>query len=544
MLFTRISLTILSQRLKFSAQLLLTLSCLAIFVFASACTPGNTALKTSANKRAKTDAYWPTQQWRTSAPEDQDMDSTRLQEMMTLIDQNDLAYDSILVIRNGNLVMEEYRNGYNRDSKHHMQSATKSVSSMLIGIAIQEGFLDNVEQKVVDLLPGYTIDPTDTRKQELTLEHLLTMSDGLEWHELDFPYADPRNTLGQMWSSLDAVQHVLDQPMARQPGEVWAYNSGTSILLGGILEQATGHDPLTFAQEYLFSPLDITDVEWHKTTGNHYHTDGGLYLRPRDMARLGYLMLRSGSWNGKKILSEEWVRRSSQAHYTTESGKGYGYQWWILENGIFVAHGHHEQLIYVVPQADLVAVFTSEIPNDMLAPTDGLLYRYILAACKDLPDREAYHTYMGEGFTFRYPAGFLVQEAPFPLAGMTGDPPVMAQFRFDSLPFELVQILSAKTTHEIEDSLDWVKLNQTIFQQAGIQYRPGQSWQGTKDGQPAGYQQFELEVQGIQLKGITGLWICPSSERSINFSYATRPEVADPELKTRFQEHLDYFTCQ
>jgi CubicO group peptidase (beta-lactamase class C family) len=528
---------------NFSKLMLLTLIGVVMLVLVSACTPGAATLKTAENNRAKTGVYWPAQDWRTSTPEEQGMDSDRLQEMMALIDQNDLAYDSVLVIRNGSLVFEEYRHGYDRDQKHHMQSATKSVSSMLIGIAMQEGFLEGVNQKVVDLLPDYTIDPTDPRKQALTLEHLLTMSDGLEWHELDFPYADPRNTLGQMWSSLDAIQHVLDQPMARQPGEAWAYNSGTSILLGGIIEQATGRDPLSFAQEYLFGPLGIEDVEWHKTTGNHYHTDGGLYLRPRDMARLGYLMLRGGSWNGKEIFSKEWVTRSSHAYYPTDSGKRYGYQWWILENGIFAAHGHYEQVIYVVPQADLVAVFTSEIPNDMLAPTDGLLYGYILDACQDLPDGEKFHTYNGEGFSFRYPAGFLVLEVPFPLAGKTEEYPVMAQFRFDSLPFELVQILSTKASDETEFTLDWQKLTQTIFQQSGIQYRLSKSWKGTKNGQPADYQGFELEVQGLQLKGITGLWICPSSKRNIVFSYVTNPEIADQELKTRFQEHLDAFTC-
>jgi CubicO group peptidase (beta-lactamase class C family) len=544
MFFKRKSLTTLSQRLKFSAQLLLTLSCLAIFVFASACASGNTTLKTFENKRVKTNAYWPTQEWRISSPEDQDMDSARLQDMMALIDQNDLAYDSVLVMRNGNLVLEEYRNGYNRERKHHMQSATKSVSSMLIGIAIQEGFLDNVDQKVADLLPGYTIDLTDTRKQELTLEHLLTMSDGLDWHELDFPYADPRNTLGQMWSSLDAVQHVLDQPMARQPGEAWAYNSGTSILLGGILEQATGRDPLTFAQEYLFSPLGIEDVEWHKTTGNHYHTDGGLYLRPRDMARLGYLMLRGGTWDGKEILSEQWVTRSTQAYFPVGNGKFYGYQWWVLEEGIFAAHGHYEQLIYVVPEAELVVVFTGNIPDDMLAPTDGLFYRYILAACKDLPNHDARHSYTGNGFTFQAPAGSLIQEVTLPLGDTTENAPVLVQFRMDSLPFELIQIISTNAIDESTLPFDWEKFTHNVFQQSGVEYKPGKSWMETRDRQQAGYHQFELEVQGLQLKGITGTWICPSSERSIIFSYATNPDVDDQDLRTRFQEQMDSFTCQ
>jgi CubicO group peptidase (beta-lactamase class C family) len=332
---------------------------------------------------------WPTEGWQTATPKEQGMDPALLEQMMALVDGgrqgSGLAYDAILIVRHGYIVFEEYRNGYGPERKHHLQSATKSVSSMLIGIALHEGFLEGVDQKLVDLFPDHDIANLDPRKQRLTLEHLLTMSDGMDWHELDYAYTDQRNTLGQMWTSRDAVQHVLDQPMAREPGERWAYNSGTSILLGGILEQATGRDVLAFAREYLFEPLGIQDVKWDKAPGNHYHTDGGLYLTPRDMARFGYLALHGGTWDGKEIVSPEWVARSTETHYQASSGRGYGYQWWTLDGGAFAAHGHYEQIIYVVPAADLVVVLTGDIPDDVLPPSDGLLYRYILAACTDLP---------------------------------------------------------------------------------------------------------------------------------------------------------------
>lgn len=126
------------------------------------------------------------------------MDSAKLYRMMELIDQQGFAYDSVLVIRYGHIVFEEYRNGYDQDAQHHLQSATKSFSSILIGIAIHEGFLQGVDQKMVDLFPDHTIDNLDAHKQNITLEHLLTMSDGLDWHEVDYPYTDARNTLGQM----------------------------------------------------------------------------------------------------------------------------------------------------------------------------------------------------------------------------------------------------------------------------------------------------------------------------------------------------------
>ncbi len=261
------------------------------------------ALATACTLSDRDRVDWPTDEWRTAKPEQQGMDPARLRQMMDLIDEQGFAYDSVLVVRHGRIVFEEYRNDYDQYAVHHLQSATKSFSSMLIGIAIHEGFLDGVEQRMVDLFSDHTIANLDARKQRLTLEHLLTMSDGMDWHELDYPYTDARNTLGQMWVSRDAVQHVLDRPMAREPGEAWAYNSGTSILLGGILEQATGQDLLAFAREYLFDPLGIENVIWSKTTGNHYHTDGGLYLTPRDMARFGYLMLHGGTWDGRDRLA-------------------------------------------------------------------------------------------------------------------------------------------------------------------------------------------------------------------------------------------------
>jgi CubicO group peptidase (beta-lactamase class C family) len=486
---------------------------------------------------------WPTGEWQTSTPQAQDMDPARLQQMMDLIDEQRFAYDSILVVRHGRIVFEEYRNGYTQDTKHHLQSATKSFSSMLIGIAIQESFLDGVEQKVVDLFPDHTIANLDARKQRLTLEHLLTMSDGMDWHELDYPYADARNTLGQMWVSRDAVQHVLDRPMAREPGEAWAYNSGTSILLGGILEQATGRDVLAFAREYLFAPLGIEDVRWDRTTGNHYHTDGGLYLTPRDMARFGYLMLHGGTWDGKQIVSREWVTRSTQAHYQASTSKGYGYQWWTLDGGIFAAHGHYEQLIYVAPETDMVVVFTGDIPDEVIPPTDGLLLRYILAACTDLPPEATRHTYADHGLTFEYPSGFSVQEMPLPGHDAVSDEAGVVQFQLISYPFELVEAvwLQAEPDPDLESYL--AGFVESASQQAGVEFTVGTPRAFTKDEHEALYQPFDFQQQDVRLRGATVAWHCPESQRVFLLSYATNPEFSDEDVKARLQEHLSSFGC-
>ena len=488
-------------------------------------------------------AYWPTAEWRTSTPERQDMDPARLQQMMDLIDGQGLAYDSVLVVRHGAIVFEEYRNGYNREIKHHLQSATKSFGSMLIGIAIHEGLLESVEQGVIDLFPDHTIANLDGRKQRLTLEHLLTMSDGMDWHELDYPYTDTRNTLGQMWVSRDAVQHVLDRPMAREPGEASAYNSGTSILLGGILEQATGQDVLSFAREHLFGPLGIKDVRWDKANGNHYHTDGGLYLTPRDMARFGFLMLRGGTWDGEEIVSPEWVTHSTEAHYQTDSGKGYGYQWWTLEKGIFAAHGHHEQLIYVVPEADMVVVFTGSIPDSMIPPTDGLLYRYILAACTDLTPETKRRIYADHGFTFDYPIGFAVQEMPSPGQDAVTAAAGTVLFRLDAYPFEVIQVVWAQAEANPDLEAYLAEAFRSSSSQAGSEFTVRASRASTKERHKAIYQDWDLVQQDFRMRGGTVAWYCTESQRVYLFSYATNPEVPDQDLTARLREHLASFGC-
>jgi CubicO group peptidase (beta-lactamase class C family) len=486
---------------------------------------------------------WPTDEWQTSTPEEQDMDPALLQHMMDLVDEHGFAYHSVLVVRHGHVVFEEYRSGRDQFTRHHLQSATKSFSSMLIGIAIHEGFLEGVDQKVVDLFRGYTIANLDDRKHRLTLEHLLTMSDGMDWHELDYPYTDSRNTLGQMWISHDAVQHVLDRPMVREPGEAWAYNSGTSILLGGILEQATGQDVLVFARKYLFDPLGIGEVVWSKTTGNHYHTDGGLFLTPRDMARFGYLMLHGGTWDGKEIVSPEWVARSTETHYQTGSGCGYGYQWWTLDGGIFAAQGHYEQKIYVVPQADMVVVFTGDIPDDVIPPTDGLLFRYILAACTDLPPEAMHHTYAGHGFTFKVPNGFSVREMPFPGQDALSDETGVVQFQFLSYPFELVEAIWIQAQPDPDLQAYLAGFVESASQQAGVEFTAGESRAFAKGERQALYQPFDFKQQDLRLRGATVAWYCPESQRVFLFSYATNPDVSDQDMAARLQEHLDSFNC-
>lgn len=171
--------------------------------------------------------YWPTEDWQASTPEAQGMNSERLDEIELLIDDEGYEIDSILVVRGGYLVYEYYGNGYDQEDIHHIQSCTKVVTSTLVGVAIELGLIESVNSKMVDFFENWTIENMDDRKRNITIEHLLTWTDGMEFHEIDYPYDDPLNDLGQMWVSDDAVQYCLDRPMWNDPGENWWMNSGT-----------------------------------------------------------------------------------------------------------------------------------------------------------------------------------------------------------------------------------------------------------------------------------------------------------------------------
>jgi CubicO group peptidase (beta-lactamase class C family) len=252
---------------------------------------------------------------------------------------------------------------------------------------LDKGFIKNVSQKVVDFFPNRTIANLDSRKLNMTLWHLLTMTTGFAWDEWSLPYEDPRNSDNGMQSSRDAVQYVLDTPMAYQPGEKWVYCSGASLLLGEILAQASHYSVEGFARKFLFDPLGIGNIYWLRFSGRYASTDGGLAMTPRDAARIGYLMLNKGTWDGKKIVSASWVaestnttlRQSLMGNPSVDSSLGYGYQWWTFpEIGVYCAAGYSSQYIFCAPKLDLVIVFTASIPEDVDDPTIYLMTHYII----------------------------------------------------------------------------------------------------------------------------------------------------------------------
>jgi CubicO group peptidase (beta-lactamase class C family) len=308
------------------------------------------------------------------------MDSETLAGMFDYIERESVNVHGVLVVRHGYTVVEAYAPPYRPDVAHNTYSCGKSVTSALVGIAIEEGYIDGVDQKVLGFFPDRTFANADPRKAAMTLEHLLTMTSGLDWPESSVPYSSSRNILGQMLRSRDWVQFVLDRPMVAEPGTTFNYSTGVSHLLSAIIQQATGMSASSFARAHLFGPLGIPRVYWRSSPDGVTLGGGGIWMTPREMARFGQLYLQGGVWDGRQVVPVEWVAASvaRQVNAST-TAPYYGYQWWVRSNGTFAAHGYKGQRIFVIPHLDMVVIFTGDIQGS--APST-LLSAYIVLAAR------------------------------------------------------------------------------------------------------------------------------------------------------------------
>lgn len=264
---------------------------------------------------------------------------------------------SLLVVRNGVIVFEQYYQGHSASSLFDVRSVTKSFISALIGIALAEKQIVNLDQKIVSYFPEHKTDTMDLRKASITIHDLLTMRSGIAWdEEQDFE----RLSLHDDW-----IQYVLRLPMTDHPGTVFKYNSGASHILSDLIQRVTGINTLEFARQRLFSPLGIHSVDWPTDPMGIPFGFAGLSLTARDVAKLGLLYMRDGMWNETQILMPEYVQASTR---TWSSGgfpedAEYGYHWWVLPSELhpaFFAAGYGGQYLWVVPNLDLIVVTTAE----------------------------------------------------------------------------------------------------------------------------------------------------------------------------------------
>jgi CubicO group peptidase (beta-lactamase class C family) len=300
---------------------------------------------------------WPTKEWATSSPEEQGMSSERLARLVEFGDFNDM--DSLLVTRHGRIVLEATYAPFRSGLKHRINSATKAVISTLVAMAMRDGRLDSTDRRVVEFFADRTIANLDERKKAITIRHLLDMTSGLEWSE----GLDGFRSFIAMERSPDWQQFILDQPMSTAPGTLFYYDSGNSHLLSAILTKVTGKSALDYAREVLFGPLGIDDVMWRSDPQGVSGGGAGLYMHPRDMAKIGYLYLRGGVWDGKQILPASWIQvvRKADVDMRESWAKDlrYGSQFWVMPGrDAYFAVGYDRQLIVVMPKLDIVAVTT------------------------------------------------------------------------------------------------------------------------------------------------------------------------------------------
>lgn len=277
------------------------------------------------------------------------------------------ACDSTEDVHDFNYLHPDRHPFYQGREVHSLQSVTKSVTATLIGIAIQRGEIPGVETPVFDLLSDYDLSGLDPRVRNATLEDLLTMRLGIEWHENDRPLDDTNTTL-QLEKSDNWVAFTLAQPADSDPGVKWAYNSGGSHLMSAIILQATRLTTAEYAEEHLFRPLGIQDYHWKTDPQGLPDTEGGLYLAAEDLARIGVLYLQDGVWDGERLLPEGWVAAATArqvddiAPNNPNWNWGYGYQWWRLDASgldVWAGLGFGGQNLIVIPDRGLVGVINS-----------------------------------------------------------------------------------------------------------------------------------------------------------------------------------------
>ncbi len=320
---------------------------------------------------------WPAAEWPRSEPEAQGMSSAELATMLERIGRDNPGIRSVTVVRHGTVVLDTRISPFARGDRHEIHSCTKSVLSALVGIAIDKGDLPGCGTPVLDFFPSYEIAHLDADKRALTLGHLLTMSAGLKTED---SYLYNWVGLGKMRASRDWAQYILDLPIETEPGTRFEYSNGVSQLIAIILQEATGQSAEAYAREHLFGPIGIVDYAWQGSGPNDSWGYSGLSLRPLDMARLGYLYLRSGEWDGVQVVPADWVEKSTSPQIAAGTmAESYGYQWWVGDDQ-FMMQGYGGQFVYVLPAQDLVVVFTGALSQQRYFTPRSLLSNYIEAA--------------------------------------------------------------------------------------------------------------------------------------------------------------------
>lgn len=331
-------------------------------VFGEMATPSHA--KEPSQKMEWTSAYATTgYDWKTSTPEEQGLEPGVLWSAYQRAAEIPRIY-SLLVVKNGYLVAERYFNGQDVNRANPIASVTKSFTSALVGIALREGYLNGLDQKMLDFFPEYTTAALDPRKHEITLRLMLQMRTG-------YPFDSTSSFFDQLTGSGNWMRFIIvDHPLETDPGTSWAYSNASAILFSRILTRATGMSVMEFANWYLFEPLGTRIEVWPRDPQGYYVTSGDMHLTPRDMALFGYVYLNQGGVDRQQIVPREWVEESLADYSRTSYGDmgpyrdiRYGYLWWHAEargRDVYFAWGHGGNFIVIVPTLDMIVVTTAD----------------------------------------------------------------------------------------------------------------------------------------------------------------------------------------
>jgi CubicO group peptidase (beta-lactamase class C family) len=300
-------------------------------------------------------AYWPTSSWRESSPEEQGMSSSSLAKAVDHASQQALPIHNLLIVRHGVVVLDANFYPFSLSARHDIASITKSVTSLLVGAAVERGILPRPETLLFDVLRNRP-SRIDSRKGAMSLANLLGMQSGL-----DCGFARGELELHAMMKATDWVQSIIDLPMRSTPGTEIGYCSGNYHLLSAAITSRAGMSELEFARQALFDPLGITDVVWPTDPSGLNHGWGDLQLRPRDLAKIGFLMLHGGEWDGRTLVSRDWITWSTQPRVKYGDNNLYGYGWWThptSPNGFYEGIGRGGQRLSVWPEKDIIVVMT------------------------------------------------------------------------------------------------------------------------------------------------------------------------------------------
>lgn len=317
------------------------------------------------------DSAW----WTFSEPADQGMDAEKLDQAVAELEGRPIFW-SFLVLRHGVIVAEEYFNGAEAGHSNNVHSASKSLLGILTGVAIQEGYLEGIDQPVAELLPDHFASLDDPAKESITVGQLLAMTAGFEWTEDGTEY--------QIQNQPDWVQAILELPLADTPGETFNYSTGNTHVLGAALAEATGMSTCQYAHDALLGPMGMVAEHWGRDPQGYFSGGCNVYLTPRELARFGLLVGGGGEWEGQQLVPSAWVDDAIAAQADAGEGYSYGYLFWLTRIRGYdtaIAWGWGGQLVYVVPDLDLVVVFTTNT-RDYAPDYDGfdILRNYVIPA--------------------------------------------------------------------------------------------------------------------------------------------------------------------